>query len=149
METQSYDQYDAGNTSLGAVLRDIGLSAKDLIRSEVDLIKVELKDSAQKVGKHSAQVVMFGLLFALSIVPFMAFLIIALGEILDENYWLSSLIVALIFAALGGAMAYRAYSKIKTEDVDLHHAKDGWAREIDALKEKINELKMATQRRTV
>ena len=149
MDTETYDRYDAGNASLGQVLRDIGLSAKDVIRSEVDLLKEELKESANKVGKHSAQVVMFGLLFALSIVPFMAFLVIALGEILDENYWLSSLIVSLLFAAVGGAMAFRAYRKIKTEDVSLNHARDGWGREIETLKEKINELKMATQRRTV
>ncbi len=150
METETYNkQYEAGHSSLGAVLRDIGVSAKDLIQSEIDLIKIELKDSAAKVGKHSAQVAMFGVLFALSIIPFMAFLVIALGEVLDDNYWLSSLIVAIVFAAVGGALAYRAYNKIKTEDVNMHHARDGWGREIDALKEKINELKMATQRRTV
>lgn len=149
MDTNTYNRYETGDVSLGSVLRDIGVSAKDLIRSELDLIKLELKESAVKVGKHSSQMIMFGVLFALSIIPFMAFLVIALGEALGDNYWLSSLIVAIVFAAIGGSLAYRAFYKIKTEDVNLKHARDGWGREIDALKEKINELKMATQRRTI
>lgn len=147
MQSDTFPEYE--NQSLGAVLRDIGVSAKDLIQSEINLFKTELKDSAQKVGKHSAQVAIFGALLVLSVLPFMAFLVIGLGKMLDDRYWLSSLIVAIVFAAIGGGFAYRSFKKIKSDDVDLSHARSGLGRELQAFKDGLNDLKTATNRRTV
>jgi hypothetical protein len=102
---------NATEPSLGTVLGEIGESAKELIRSEVELLKIEIKDSAKKLGKHSTQVAIFGLLCIVSILPLTAFLVIGLGKILNENYWLSSLIIGLIYAATGGILALTELTK--------------------------------------
>jgi hypothetical protein len=148
MEPEQVKKNDS-ELPLSAVLSDLSDSAKDLIRSEVELIKIELKDSMTKISGHLKQVAIFGGLCILSIIPFMAFLIIALGRVLDENYWLSSLIIAVTFAVVGGLLAYRAYQNIKAEDLDMKHSREGWHKEFDTLRENINELKTKVQRRTV
>ena len=50
--------------SVGSVFRELTSSAKNLIQSEVWLAKVELKDAARHVGRHSAEAAAFGALLA-------------------------------------------------------------------------------------
>jgi membrane protein implicated in regulation of membrane protease activity len=63
--------------------------------------------------------VAYGVFALLGTLPFIAFLVIGLGRLLEGNYWLSSLIVAVVCMGVGAAMAYRSYSKLKSEDMSL------------------------------
>src|SRR5262245_38764927 len=119
----------ATTSSYGSLLREVADSAKDLVHSEVGLIKAELKESIRRAAAHSAQATIFGALLALSLIPFMAFLVIGLGDLLDGRYWLSSLIVAAIFALGGGYMTYVSYDNLKNEDFTLPHARRGLDRQ--------------------
>lgn len=105
--------------SFSSVIRDLAGSAKDLFHSEVGLVRAEMSDSARRIARHSAQAAIFGAFLALSVIPFMAFLVIGFGELLDGRYWLSSLLVAILFAAVGGTMTYKAYEKLKEDDLTL------------------------------
>ena len=57
------------------------------------------------------QVMIFGMIAALSALPIMAFLVIGLGNLLNGNYGLSSAIVGIIFLVFGGGFALRALKK--------------------------------------
>ena len=82
-------------------------------------IKNEIKNTVSRVGKDSAQAVLFGALLSLSVFPFLAFLIVGLGKLMGDQYWLSALVVAAVCAGVGGTFAYRAYRRIKEEALIL------------------------------
>ena len=85
---------------IGDLFKQIGQDASTLVRQEITLAKLELRESAkglaQDAGKLGAAAGL-GLLGALALV---AFVIVGLGDLID-NYWLSALIVAVLL--LGGA----------------------------------------------
>jgi uncharacterized membrane protein YqjE len=145
VENNSWNVEGNSAPSYGSVLKELSESARDLIQSEVRLIKLEMSQVGQKVGRHSAQAAIFGGLLALSILPFLAFVVIGLGRLMDDNYWLSSLIVAVVCAAVGGFLAYRAYKKIKDEDLDFTHTKSTLDHEVHAVQARINEIKDAAR----
>ncbi len=127
----------------GVLLRELGSSMKELIQSEINLLTTELKNSGDKIAEHAAQAALFGGLMILSVFPFMAFLVIGLGDILEGRYWLSSLIVALVFALAGGPLAIKAYRKIAKEDVDLSRTKANLQAGFEALQKKLVEVQVA------
>ena len=92
----SYQDLKGEHLSSGTLLKEVGKSVKDLIQSEVLLVTTELKESLQKIARDFIRAVGYGALLALSTLPFLAFLVIGLGEILNNNYWLSSLLVAIV-----------------------------------------------------
>lgn len=133
---------NARNTqSYGTVLRDLAHSATELVHSELALAKAEFRESIKRAANHTAQGAVFGALVALSAIPFMAFLVIGLGELLDGRYWLSSLIVAVLFGVGGGYMAWLSYQNLKQEDFSLPRARRGLERQRDAVQEKVEEIK--------
>lgn len=125
----------------GAVMKEIGSSTKDLIQSEINLIVVELKQISQNVARHTTEVIAFGGLLALSVIPFLAFLVIGLGILLDGRYWLSSLIVSVVCALIGGPLAARAFKKIKEDDLRMPHAKTALEKEVATFQRKFEDLK--------
>lgn len=112
------------------------------------LIQAELRDSVGSVKGHIGQAAAFGAITAVSVLPFVAFLVIGLGRVLNGNYWLSSLIVAVVCAALGGSLAYRAYRKLSSEDLVLPRSREGLERGKEAVSEKVHELKDIGKRRS-
>lgn len=131
--------------SYATVIKEIGSSTKDLIQSEMNLILAETKLVAHNVGRHSKQVLIFGGLLVMSVLPFLAFAVIGLGLLLDGRYWLSSLIVSLVCAAIGGPLAYSALRKIKDEDLKMPHSKAGLNGEFATLQKKFEALKTSAQ----
>jgi uncharacterized membrane protein YqjE len=90
-----------GDASLGALVRQLTDDGRTLIQQEVALAKAELQTNAVSFAKRAA---LLGIGIAVLIVGLLvltAFLVLALGELLDDRYWLSSLIVGLAFAVLG------------------------------------------------
>ena len=72
-----------------SVLNEVIASAKDVVRSEVNLFMTEFRQFQPHLTKHISQVVIFGTLLVMSVLPFLAFMVIGLGELLDGRYWLS------------------------------------------------------------
>ncbi|MEO5971680.1 MAG: phage holin family protein [Bdellovibrionia bacterium] len=130
--------------SVGAVLGELGQSAKDLIQSEVALARTEIKVSASKLGRHSAQAALFGACLSLSAFPFLAFLVIGLGSLLENNYWLSSLIIAVICAVAGGSMTYKMYRKMQQDDLSLPRSRENLHQALETVGEKAHEMKEAS-----
>lgn len=149
MQAENFPHHAAENQSVGSVVGELISSFKDVLKSEADLVRAEVKDAAPNIGKHSTQAALFGALLAISVFPFLAFLVIGLGNILDGRYWLSSLIVAIVCATVGGVMAFRAYKKIKDEDLKFPRTQRSFERITETLSGKVQELKSVSAGRTV
>jgi hypothetical protein len=134
----------AADESYISVLREVGGSAKELLKSELALIKAEIEEKAQAIGRHSVKAGVFIALLAISVLPFLAFLVIGLGELLDHRYWLSSLIVAVGCATVGGTFAYSYLKQIKEKDLKLPLTRGTLEIEKNVVKKKVDDLKQAT-----
>jgi hypothetical protein len=124
----------------GNIIKDITESTKELVQGELDLIKAEVRTVLPRIAKHSSQAILFGVLCALSVFPFLAFLVIGLGDLLNGKYWLSSLLVAIAFAAIGAPFAIRSFKKIKEEDIDFTRTKRTMNRGVNVVQEKLKEV---------
>ena len=131
--------------SYSSVLNDVISSGKDVLRSEINLFMTELKQLQPNLTKHIAQAAIFGGLLVISVVPFLAFLVIGLGEILDGRYWLSSLIVSILCAAIGGVCARRALVKIKNEDLKFSQTKRSIQEALQVTNITIDKVKTASK----
>lgn len=127
------------------ILREIGDGAKALARSEIALIRAEIELEIKAATKHLQQTAVFGGLVALSVLPFLAFLVIGLGDLLDGRYWLSSLIVAVACAAVGGTLAFRAYRRLKERDLTLPRSRRSIRESADELKDEVEDIKDAVK----
>ena len=138
MTDRDLDQGEGPN--YGHILRDISENTRNLVRSEISLVRAEMKTVLPRVAKHSSQMLIFGTVCALSVFPFLAFLVIGLGRLLGDNYWLSSLIVAITFAAVGAPVALGALKKIKSEDLNFTRTKQGVAQSVHSIQDKVKEV---------
>lgn len=141
--THPIDENIDDQKSYGGVLREIGSSLKDVAKSELQLVVAEYKKAMPDFSRHVAQGVIFGALLAVSVLPLLAFFVIGLGELLGGRYWLSSLIVAVVCAAVGGTFAYRAYRKLKNEDMRFTHTRHGIDETIKTTQQKLEQVKEA------
>ena len=128
-----------------SVMKEVGQSTRDLLQSEINLIMAEFRQMTHNLGKHTTQAVIYSSLLFLSVIPFLAFLVIGLGEYLDGRYWLSSLIVSIACALVGGPLANRAFKKIKTEDLKMPHMKASLEKEVATVQRKFQDLKTTAQ----
>lgn len=146
MRTDNFQQTAETSTSYGEVINEVLDSTKDVIRSEMNLFASEFKSFLPSFTKHASQAAIFGAVLALSVLPFLAFLVIGLGELLDGRYWLSSLIVSIVCAAIGFPLCKSALAKIAAEDFKFTQTKESIAEALRTTKEKVEIVKHATQR---
>lgn len=144
-----FEEIKTNETSYAYAIREVLASSKDLLRAEITLAKEEAKTVAGRVARHSAQAALFGALLVMSFLPFLAFLVIGLGDLLGNRYWLSSLIVAVLAAGIGGFMAYRAFRKIADEDLGMPATRRTLEREADVISGEFDKVRNLTKRRAV
>src|SRR4051794_8360410 len=90
-----------GPVPITEAIRDAQTGFRHLLRSELHLATVELKTAALSLGHRSKLLLAFAGLAIWGILPLTAFLVIGLGALLGHNYWLSSLIFAVIALGVG------------------------------------------------
>lgn len=134
--------------SIGVAAREVVDSLKDVMRSEMRLAKAEISDTGKRLTSHVGQIAIFGTIAALSALPLMAFLVIGLGRLLDGRYWLSSLIVGVLFLAVGGLMAMRAAKKMKSSDFSLPHTRNSLETERAVVSTKVTDIRNTVTRRS-
>ena len=117
MDTQTQNLGET-RESYATLLKELISATTDVVKNEVVLAKEEAKEHLRRASSHALQTAIFGALVLVSILPFTAFLIIGLGQLMGDRYWLSSLIVAVVYGGVGGLLAYRAYINLK-RDMDL------------------------------
>lgn len=119
---------------LSELLRRFGQDAGALAKQEIELAKLELRESAKGYAKDAVRLGMAagaGLVGALAVT---AFAIIGLGDLLD-NYWLSALIVSVVLLVTAAVLAKGAIGHMKKNNLapeqTMRTLKDdkAWARQ--------------------
>ena len=93
------------------VLRDIAANIQQIIRSEVVLAKVEVKETAQKASKPAA-VLAAGTLLGLYGLGFLL-LAAVYGLSLVMAPWLAALVVGAVLATVGGILVAKSRTALK------------------------------------
>ena len=98
--------------SLGELFKRLTTDTSELIRQEMSLAKVEMREAGATLARDATKIgVATG--FALAgVLALAAFTIVGLGD-LFENYWLAALVVGVVLLAVGGYLARNAVNDIK------------------------------------
>lgn len=98
--------------SLGDLFRRLTSDTSELVRQEIALAKTELRETGSTLARDGQRIgIAVGLALA-GTLALTAFLIVLLGDVLD-NYWLSALIVGVVFLGVGVVLARNAVADIK------------------------------------
>lgn len=133
--------------STGSVMSDLVHGLQNLVRSEIRLAKTEFQVMAKDTTRHIRLAVVFGVIALLGTLPFLAFLVIGLGKLLNDNYWLSSLILSVICIGVGSLLGVRFIHRISTQDFSFPHTRQSVQGETEMVREKIQEVTETIQRR--
>jgi uncharacterized membrane protein YqjE len=102
----------AAEQSLGELFKRLTTETSELIRQEVDLAKVEMREAGATLARDATKIgVAVGLALA-GVLGLGAFAIVGLGDLFN-NYWLAALIVGVLFLAVGGYLARNAIDDVK------------------------------------
>ncbi|WP_250002592.1 phage holin family protein [Actinoplanes sp. M2I2] len=129
------DAEEVSETSVGEMIGNISNDLSQLFRQEVELAKAELKQEASKAGKAGGM--LGGAAFAgyLAVVLLSFALVFALDAVMPAGW--AALIVAVLWAAIGGVLFMTGKKKLKTVDPMPR-------RTVDTLKEDAQWLKNPT-----
>lgn len=122
------------------LFQDLIMTGKDFVNSEVDLFREELKTEVRQATKHFALASFFGAMLALSILPFLAFVIIAVGDALGGRYDLAALWTAIVCVVIAGPLAFYAFRKLTKTDMRVPLTRETVQRTTEHIKEKAKEV---------
>jgi uncharacterized membrane protein YqjE len=126
--------------SLGTIIKELTADVSMLIRSEIALLKLELKEAAGKLGGGAAM--MAGALFLGLIGLAFLFVTITLGMIaLNLPPWLSSLIVTVVLFAAAGILVVLGKKKLAGVDFVPNEAIEHIKSDIDMLKADVSRVR--------
>ena len=95
--------------SFKELLKQLAGDASQLIRQEIELAKIEMKESVSGYAADAARIGIAAVIGGLGAGAFTAFLIIALAQLVfGNNYWLSALVVAVLLLGTAAALAVSA-----------------------------------------
>lgn len=119
--------------TLGTIIKDLTADLSNLFRSEIALLKLELRESAAKLGGGSALLAV-ALFLGLIGIAFL-FVTITLGLVaLGVPAWLSSLIVTLVLFAGAAVCGLMGKKKLETVNFVPNESIEHIRGDIDALK---------------
>jgi len=124
-----------GDTSIGELIGNISNDLSQLFRQEVDLAKAEIKQEAAKAGKAAGLLGVAGFAGYLAVVLLSFAVVFGLANVMDAGW--AALIVAAVWAIVGGVLFVAGRNKIKTIDPVPH-------RTVGTLKEDAQWLKNPT-----
>lgn len=97
---------------IGELFRRLSQDASALVRDEIALAKVELRESVKGYTQDAAKLGIAAGVGLVGVLALTAFLIVGLGDLLN-NYWLSALLVAVAFLVTAAVMAKGALAHMK------------------------------------
>jgi hypothetical protein len=105
--------------SIGELIGDLTRETTQLVRQEINLAKTEMTVKATKVAKDIGLIAAGGVLAFLGSIALVAFLILVLVR-LGLGPWIAALIVGLVLAGIGGALAMSGLKKLREVDPVPH-----------------------------
>lgn len=107
---------DAG-PSLGELFKQLAQDSSTLVRQEIALAKVEMRENLAGMVKGMALLAVGGVALLMAGLALLLFLIYLLGDLLGDEYWLGALIVGVLFAIIGAVFLASGRSKLKENDL--------------------------------
>ncbi|MQA91192.1 MAG: YihY family inner membrane protein [Gemmatimonas sp.] len=111
-ERSAESRVPPADRSLAALLRELAGDIAGLIRQEMALARVEIRERLREATKHAGQLAVGVSVAAAGLLVLVAFLVVGLGMLLGGMYWLSTLIVAATFLLGGAGMAIVAARRL-------------------------------------
>lgn len=134
-----------GEPSLGELFRSLSEDTAELVRQEMQLAKAELRETGGRVARDGARLGVAMTLANAGLLALTAFIILALGRLFGGAFWLSALILGVVWLGIGWWLGQSALSDLKqggvapTRTLETLREDAGWAkREAGVLK---NELR--------
>lgn len=121
--------------SLGELFRDLSTETSALVSKEIALVKAEARQTGTTLAKDGAKIGVASGLALTGVLALTAFLIAGLGDLLNGKYWLSALIVGVVFLSIGMALVKSATGDIKRRGQSVRNTMDTvkdtgtWAKE--------------------
>ncbi len=123
----------SGEKSIGELFADLSRESTDLVRQEIQLAKAEMMQKATKAGKDVVMIAVGATVAGTGLLVLTAFFVLALAHF-GVPEWLAALIIALVYLAGGGIVAWQGISGLKHVDPVPHAT-------VDTLKEDAQWLK--------
>jgi hypothetical protein len=95
------------------LLKQLAGEGTDLVRNEISLAKLEMREMAREVALDSAKLAAALGLALIGVLALLAAAIIGLGNLLDGRYALSALIIGVVMVAIGGVLASAGIKGLK------------------------------------
>jgi hypothetical protein len=107
--------------SLGDLFRQLAQESTTLIRQEMELVKVEMRENARSFARDATKLAIGGGLLLVAALVLTAALAVLLGDLLG-NYWLGTLIVGALYGIMGMVMMQRGKKGLETDDLKPEHS---------------------------
>jgi hypothetical protein len=108
--------------SVGELFRDLTTETGELVSKEIALVKAEARQTGATLARDGAKIgIASGLAFA-GALALTAFLIAGLGDLLGGKYWLSALIIGVLFLAIGMGLVKNATADMKRRGQSMKHS---------------------------
>ena len=104
----------APDPSIGELIGDISDDLSRLFRQELELAKAEIKQEAAKGGKAAGMLGGAGFAGYLAVVLLSLAVVFGLANVMDAGW--AALIVAVVWAVIGGVLFVMGRNKLKTVD---------------------------------
>jgi hypothetical protein len=144
MQTANEFRDDEAHTASIGEVKD---SASRLLQSELKLAAAELKRATGQVKNQSVAFLAATGVALLGLLPMMSFLVISLGMALGDRYWLSSLILFVLFTGIGAAVAYRSLKNMRVGDLSLPRTRMSLVNTGETVKRAAQEVTLTTRER--
>jgi hypothetical protein len=102
--------------ALGDLFKQLAQDSAVLVRQEIALAKAEMRANLKSTARDAAMAAAGGALAAVGSLVLIAFLVMLVGDAVDE-YWLGALIVGGLFTLVGGILAKKALNNLKHDSL--------------------------------
>jgi len=109
--------HDKQDKSLGELFGDLAREFTTLVKQEMNLAKAEMSQKAARVGKDVGFLAAGGAVAYAGLLALIAALVCFLAEVVNLPWWVSSLLVGLVVAGVGGFLVSKGLNALKNEDL--------------------------------
>jgi len=110
--------------SLGELFRDLTTETGELVTKEIALVKAEARQTGATLARDGTKIGIASALAFAGALALTAFLIAGLGDLLGGKYWLSALIIGVLFFAIGMGLVKNATADMKRRGQSMKHTVD-------------------------
>lgn len=136
---------EAPDAALGPLFRQLAQDSSALIRQEIALAKAEVRQSVGLTVNGAAKIGVAAALAGVGGLVLTAFLVLLLGELLD-SYWVSALIVGVVFTLVGAVLALAGIRRLRQVEIAPQETIETLKDDRDWARAEVRELKRDLKR---